>query len=222
MKHFYDLPTTVQWAIALVLLFIGLVAFIPILANPFGLFLLPLLAPIFNFISVPIFRLTGYFKYLNPYVLSTIQTNKKYDLHNVFTFDYLVHFKWSHRGKYAQRILLGHYFKALLVIIERIETGNLSPEVKIVGNSYFFNDRTTGKLGFTLRKASFFWIFNSIVQCIELTYLYSFSQGKWAIPKFWKVQRAEITGGDLVKKKVLLEALVLKILPHEEVGNKFE
>ena len=165
---------------------------------------------------MPFFRLIGYYKYLNPYVLSTIQNDQHYDLHNIFTFDYLVNFKWAHRGKYAQRTLLAHYFKALLTIIERIEKEDLSPEVNIVGHSYFFSNRTAERLGFIISDASFFWKFNSAVQFIELSYLYSFSQGKWAIPKFWEVKRAEIKGSDLVPKKELLEQLVDKILPLPE------
>ncbi len=212
MSRFYDLPKFVQWIIAIIAFFVGFGGTMIFMMKSYGLLLLPILAPIFNLVSVPFFRLIGYYKYLNPYVLSTIQTEKEYDLHNVFTFDYLVNFKWADRGKKAQRTLLGHYFKALLTIIERIETGQLSPEVKIVGHSYFFSDRTAEKLGFTISKAASFWVINSALQFIELTYLYSFSQGKWAMPKFWKVKRAEIVGSDLVKKKEFLEGLVKKLL----------
>lgn len=212
MRKYYDLSKFVQWIIAIILFVGGFGAMIPIVMKPYGLLFLPLIAPLLNLVSVPFFRLVGYYKYLNPYVLSTIQTDKGYDLHNIFTFDYLVNFRWADRGKKAQKTLLGHYFKALLTIIERIESGQLSAEVKIVGHSYFFSDRTAEKLGFTISKASFFWVINSALQFIELSYLYSFSQGKWAIPKFWKVKRAEIIGSDLVKKKELLESLVKHIL----------
>ncbi len=197
MGRFYDLPKFVQWLIAILLMLIGFLPMMPIMAKPYGLLFLPILAPIFNLVSVPFFRLIGYYKYLTPLVLSTVQTDKQYDLHNVFTFDYLVNFKWADRGIKVQKMLLQHYFKALLVIIERIETGQLSPEVRIVGHSYFFNDRTAQKLGFTISKASSFWVINSCLQFIELTYLYAFSQGKWTFPKFWKVQRTEISGTDL-------------------------
>lgn len=202
-----------QWVIAIILIVSGFSLILPILTKSYALFLLPILAPFLNLVSVPFFRLIGYYKYLNPYVISTVQTNKKYDLHNIFTFDYLVNFKWSDRGKRAQKILLGNYLKALITIIERIENNQLSPKVKIVGHSYFFNERTAKKLGFTISQASLFWKLNSILQFIELTYLYSFSQGKLVIPKFWKVKKAEIIGSDLVTKKELLEKLVIKILP---------
>ncbi len=211
MGRFYDLPKFVQWLIAILLMLIGFLPMMPIMAKPYGLLFLPILAPIFNLVSVPFFRLIGYYKYLTPLVLSTVQTDKEYDLHNVFTFDYLVNFKWADRGIKVQKMLLQHYFKALLVIIERIETGQLSPEVTIVGHSYFFNDRTAQKLGFTISKASSFWVINSCLQFIELTYLYAFSQGKWTFPKFWKVQRAEISGTDLLAKKNFLAGLVKKL-----------
>jgi len=211
MKGYYNLPKLVQWVIGIG---IFLVVFVPIalIDSSYFLLFLPLIAPLLNFATVPLLKLIGVYKYLNPFVLSTVQNDKKYDLHNVFTFDYLVHFKWSDRGIKSQKILLGHYFKALLTIIERIENKELSDEVKVVGNSYFFSDRTAEKLGFTVTKGSFFWIFNSCIQFIELSYLYSFSQGRLAIPKFWKVKQAEIVGKDLVKRKEYIEGLVGKFL----------
>lgn len=211
MRGFYNLPKFIQWIIAILLMVIGFVPMLPIMAKPYGLLFLPILAPILNLVSVPFFRLIGYYKYLTPLVLSTVQTDKEYDLHNVFTFDYLVNFKWADRGKKVQKTLLAHYFKALLVIIERIETEQLPSSVNIVGHSYFFSDRTTQKLGFTISKANSFWTVNSCLQFIELTYLYSFSQGKLAFPKFWKVRRAEILGHHLVQKKTYLQGLVNKL-----------
>jgi hypothetical protein len=213
MKGFYKLPKSLQWIIASLLILLGFGILMPIFTKWYGLFVLPFVAPFFNFVSVPFFRLIGYYKYLNPFVLSTIQNDTLYDLHNIFTFDYLVHFKWEDRGIKVQKILLGHYLKALLTIIERIEEGSLPPEVKIVGHSYFFNDRTAEKLGFTISKASFFWLINAAMQIVELSYLYSFSKGKWALPPFWKVRRAEITGSDLVLQKNRLKELTIKILP---------
>lgn len=211
MSQFYNLPKYVQWIIAILLMILGLAVAMPWLAKPYGLLLIPFLAPLLNLVSVPFFRLIGYYKYLTPLVLSTVQTDEQYDLHNVFTFDYLVNFKWADRGKKVQKRLLQHYFKALLVIIERIEIKQLSDEVNIVGHSYFFSDRTADKLGFKVSPAGYFWVANSVLQFIELTYLYSFSRGKLAFPKFWKVKRAEIKGADLVLKKDFLEGLVKKL-----------
>lgn len=213
MKKFYNLPKPIQWIIAIAMMVGGFgLMMLLIVENSYGFFLIILFAPLLNLVTVPFFRLIGYFKYLNPYVISTVQTDKQYDLHNVFTFDYLVNFSWSDRGRPAQKTLLVHYCKALLTMIERIENGTLSPEVKVVGHSYFFNDRTAKRLGFTVSDASLFWKLNSILQFIELTYLYSFSQGKWSLPKFWKVKRAEIIGSDLIMKKSILEDLVERML----------
>ena len=208
MKIFYEAPKAIQWIAAIILMLCGVVLVVPIMLLPYGLLFLPVIAPLLNLVSVPFCRLIGYYKYLNPYVLSTVQNDIKYDLHNIFTFDYLLNFRWKDRGRIAQKTLLVHYFKAILTIIERIENEQLSPEVKIIGNSYFFNNRTAEKLGFTISKASAFWVINSALQFIELSYLYSFSKGKWAMPKFWKVKQAEIIGRDLVERKSTIEALV--------------
>ncbi len=217
MTIFYESPKIVQWIASVLLLLCGFALMVTIMDLSYGLVLLPFLAPLLNLATVPFFRLIGYYKYLNPFVLSTVQNDEKYDLHNIFTFDYLLNFKWSDRGRKVQKTLLEHYFKALLTIIERIENEQLSPNVKIIGNSYFFNNRTAEKLGFTISKASAFWIFNSVLQFVELSYLYSFSQGKWAMPKFWKVMQAEIVGHDLVAKKETIVGLVQKISFSREV-----
>lgn len=211
MKGFYSLPKTAQWIIASLMMVIGFGGVTPLLIKPYGILLLPVLAPIMNLVSVPFLKLVGYYKYLNPYVISTIQTNDMYDLHNIFTFDYLVNFKWTDRGLKVQKTLLLHYLKALLTVIHRIENEGLSPEVKIVGHSYFFNERTATRVGFTVSKASSFWVINSCLQFIELSYLYSFSQGKLALPKFWKVKRVEIIGKDLVEKKEVIAAMVERL-----------
>ncbi|KXX69408.1 hypothetical protein [Flammeovirga sp. SJP92] len=214
MKRYYELPKLVQWIIAIILITTGFKIVLPLLQNSFGLLFFPFLTPIINFSSVPLFKLMGYYKYLNPYVISTVQTDKKYDLHNITTFDYFVNFKWSDRGSYVQKTMLHHYFKALITIINRIENNELSPDVKIVGNSYFFNKRTAERLGFKISRASLFWTLNSIIQFFELSYLYSFSKGKLQIPKFWNVKRAEIIGRELVTKKDILEELVRKTDPN--------
>lgn len=212
MKQFYKLHIVWQWMISILLIIVGFIVMLPIILKPtYGLLFLPLLAPLLNLVSVPFLRLIGYYKYLNPYVVSTIQNNEEYDLHNIFTFDYLVNFSWEDRGKSAQLTLLLHYIKALLTIIERIENQELKSSVKVIGHSYFFNDKTAQKLGFSVYKASFFWKANSCLQFIELSYLYSFSQGKWAIPKFWDVKRAEITGYDLLQQKETLFNLASRL-----------
>lgn len=211
MRRFYDLPKFVQWFIAIILMVGGLALCMPLILKPYGLLIVPLLAPLLNLVTVPFFKLIGYYKYLNPYVLSCVQNDKEYDLHNIFTFDYLINFKWEDRGAYAQKVLLVHYVKSLLTIIERIENEQLSPNVKVVGCSYFFNTRTAEKFGCTLSNASLFWKINSILQFIELSYLYSFAKGKWAMPKFWQVKRAEIVGTDLVVRKEQLEQWFLRL-----------
>ncbi|MXV38673.1 hypothetical protein GO491_08315 [Flavobacteriaceae bacterium Ap0902] len=126
MNKLYQLPAYLQWMIAITSIVLGFGLMIPLMSQPYGILILPLIAPFLNLSSVHFLKLVGYYKYLNPFVISTVQTNHKYDLHNVFTYDYLINFQWKDRGRHAQKVLLGNYMRALLTIIERIENEKLS------------------------------------------------------------------------------------------------
>ena len=58
------------------------------------------------------------------------------------------------------------------------------------------------------------------MQFIELSYLYFFSRGKWAIPKLWEVKSAEIKGSDLVLKKESIQKLAQRLLSESENPDK--
>ena len=170
-----------------------------------------LVVPVLSFGLIPLMRILGMCTYLSPMVLTFGKDVKDYQLHNVMSFDYFINFKWSERGRIAKKKMLSYYFEALLEIIRRIETGELPETVNIVGNSYFFNERTATKLGFELSKASIYRVINSLFSIVEISLLYSFTEGKLTIPKLWKVKKAAITGAELVLKKDLLLRYVDKL-----------
>jgi len=194
-----------KFFILLPMVLIGFFVFTKVIDLPFGYFLILFIVPILNFGIIPMSRILGLSTYLSPMVLTFGKDVKDYQIHNVMSFDYLINFKWSERGKTAQKKILAYYFEALLHIIHKIETNELPKSVKVVGNSYFFNARTAEKLGFTISKANVYRILNSIFGCIELILLYSFSQGKLSVPKFWKLRKVSISGEKLVLKKDLIQ-----------------
>jgi hypothetical protein len=83
--------------------------------------------------------------------------------------------------------------------------------VNIVGTSYFFSDRTAKKIGFELIDPSLFYRINLYANFLDLVWMYSLSQGKWAIPKVWKAKKVQITGQKLLENKGQLEALYDKL-----------
>lgn len=204
-KNFYSLPWIFQFLILFPFAILGLFILSTVVNLPFGYGLMFLSIPILNFSLIPLSRILKMSTYLSPMVLTFGKDVKDYQLHNVMSFDYLVNFKWSDRGRKAQRMIIGYYFEALLTIIDKIENGDLPRSIVVVGNSYFFNERTAQKLGFAISKGSFYRLLNSVLGCLDLIILYSFSQGKWSIPKFWKVKKVSINGEQLLLHKELIE-----------------
>lgn len=200
-RNFYSLPWIIKFVILLPLIIGGFILFKLVMDTGWGYLLLPLVLPFFGFALLPFCRITRMATYLSPMVITFGKDVKDYQLHNAQTFDYLVNFKWSERGRIAKQKMLRFYMEALLKIISDIESDVLPESVVVVGNSYFFNERTAGKLGFKVEKASFFRVLNSVFSFVEIALLYSFTEGKLKFPRLWEVKKASVTGSVLLQKK---------------------
>lgn len=163
--------------------------------------------PFVQYLFAPLFRVIKFYKYLTPMVLAIVYSKKNIEIHNGLTIDYLMNMKWEDRGPRAQKILWLNYFQAFLKLIEMVEDGIIPPDADIKGHSYFFNDRTAERFGFTVEPAKSFWKWNSVLNGLEITLLYSYSQGKFAIPKLTDVKTAATTGEKLASKKELIQGL---------------
>lgn len=208
--NFYQLPILIQWFIATILLLLGFY-FVSSIDSLWRLPLLIFALPILQFCCTPLFRLLKIYKSLSPTVFSIFPSPKKYELHNITTFDYLQQFSWSDKGKPIQRKLLVNYAKAFLNIIDQIEHQQIPESVLIIGHSYFFSERTAKKLGFEMIPADKITVFCSCLNAVELIFLYSFSQGKWTIPKFWQVKAMFISGKELCKRRAIIQRLLLNV-----------
>jgi len=187
MNKFYNLPLVLQWVIALILLIIGFYPVLLVLENMRGLVLYGLLfilyAPLLQFTSYPFFKLIGVYTYYSPMLLGYMANKVQIDLHSGGSFDYLLVMSKNMRGAMVRRSLMVFHIAGLLRIIEQIEQGKIPASVKIIGTSYFFNERTAKKIGFELREPSFFYRLNLFVNFLDLFWMYSLSQGKLSIPK---------------------------------------
>ena len=155
-------------------------------------------------------RLSGYYIYYSPMLLG-IKSKKKLDLHNGTTFDYFLNMKLKDKGLQARYKILSYYIEGLLKIISEIESGKISSELSIEGTSYFFSDNTAVKLGFKLQKPLFYYYFNFILNFVDLCFMYSYSKGKFTIPRIFNIKRAVISPAELCAQKENLKSL-LKLL----------
>lgn len=130
---------------------------------------------------------------------------KKYDIHNGTNFDYLFTMKGLKPGAEVKNVMLKNYMMGLLEIIQRIESGKLPDTVIVRGSSYFFSERTAKRMGFEVSKTGWFEKFNLLVNFIDLTWTYSFANGKLSFPNLKNIKTAKITGKNLVANKAYFE-----------------
>ena len=223
MNDFYKLPKVLQWLLALVLLGSG---FFPAFAlielgydHPIAYLLFFFYIPIGQFSFTPFFTLVGVYRYYSPMLLGYMPSNTQIDLHSGGSFDYLFVMRKFKSGMEMRNRLLLFQLEGLKNIIQLIEDKAVPESVTIVGTSYFFSDRTVQKIGFELIEPSLFYRINLFVNILDLVWMYSLAQGKWAIPKVWQAKKVQITGQKLVEHKAQLEALYDKLNSKMVAGS---
>ncbi len=215
MNNFYNQPKILQWIFATMLLILG---FLPALfiiekreAQSIFYLLFIIYVPIGQFTFTPLFRLLGIYTYYSPMLLGYMANDKQIDLHSGGSFDYLFVMRKYKSGVEFRNRLLIYQLEGLIKIIHLIENKSIPATVNIVGTSYFFNESTLNKLGFELETPSLFYRINLFLNFIDLIWMYSLSKGKFAIPRFWSVKKASISGNRLLATKAQLTQLFNKM-----------
>lgn len=139
MNKFYEINIVLQWIVTALMLFAMLLIlnlWIELISESiWGFLLIFIIVPVIQFLVTPFFRLTRLYTYLSP-MLDVY--NRRYDLHNGTSFDYLtaMHNLKSRLG--LRQKMLEYYIDGLLTIVHQIENNKVSESVILRGSSYFF------------------------------------------------------------------------------------
>ena len=220
MNDFYKQPKILQWIEAILLLIVGFYPAIVIIElgsiQPLFYLLFFLYLPIGQFSTTPIFKLSGIYRYYSPMLLGYMSNKSQIDLHNGSSFDYLFVMRNFKMGNEIRNRILCYHLEGLMNIIKEVENGSIPKTISIIGTSYFFNTRTLNRLGFELTQASLFYRINLLSNFIDLTWMYSLSQGKFSVPKLGRANKASIKGEKLIESKDIISDL------HNKLKTKTE
>lgn len=211
MGKFYELNAIVKWSIALAMLILAVFIMTLAISNVgFPLVILTFFIAVSptQFLMTPFLTLIKSYTYLSPMLLVFGASDKKYDLHNGTTFDYLMHLRGTKSGNPLRNKILKYYLEGLLVIIKKIEDKELPETVLVRGSSYFFSENTAKRLGFKIKAAGIFEKINLVFNYIDLFWTYSVSKGKISFPNLKNINTAEIYGSDLILNKAKFQTLL--------------
>lgn len=224
MNSYYNQNKYLQWLVALMMLGAAGLTFhgwmLSMRWSIMGIGLVFILTPLCQFLIAPTMKLTGVYRYVSPMLLIYAANDKKYDLHNGTSFDYLFVYRSRYSSGEWQNVLLQFYIDGLLCIIEKISSGKVPETVEVRGSSYFFSDRTARKMGFELSRTGSSEKFNIIINYLDLLWMYSLSKGGLRFPKLSNVKTASTTGKVLVEHKdVLLRMKAILVKRNEDVSH---
>lgn len=160
-----------------------------------------IITPLGQFLLSPLMTLTGVYQYLSPMLLVYTPNDKRYDLHNGTSFDYMFAYGKQNGGLSWQNQLLKYYLEGLLRVIQEIEENKLPETVEVRGSSYFFSSRTAESLGFEVQSTGGAEKFNILINYVDLVWMYSLSKGRLRFPRLKEVKTASTTGKNLIAKK---------------------
>jgi hypothetical protein len=197
--------------VVIVLSFAGL-----LLGWYWSVLLYPLIFILAQFADTPLGHRSGRLIYFSPLFLAEKEKSGGFILHGGTVFDYVFVFSWQQAGETARRQVVEQFIAGLLAFVRYLEANDLY-ETRIKGSSYFFNARNAHRYGFEIVKTEDMQRLIMAMNYAVLLVMYSFTQGKVALPPIREIKTVQSTGKKLIGKRKQIMRVLRKI---ESRGNQ--
>ena len=148
-----------------------------------------------KYISTPLLKKIGFYKYYSPMFLTVSIFPGRVEIHLGTSWDFFKH------RKITPKLLLGYLAEGLVNLCEDIENGTIPENKLIQGNIHYLKSSTTKKFGFNTRNYNFFEFILFLLNYIELCILKTISYGRPSIVRLQNNKIHYCRAKDLVKNK---------------------
>jgi len=217
MSIFSKQPWYIKYPLVIILggafFYLYLLLFINLpFTSPWKYVMMAFFVPIYSIAFMPILTLLGTADYKSELLFVTKDANKNYAIHFGSLFDCLFSGLFSgKRGKFKD-LMLYFLIDGMLTIIYDIESGKIGAKAEISGSSYFFNENTAKKFGFSSMKLLKSHKYILIANYLEILLVFSFSKGRFSLPNLEGFKSVRTTGAEMLHHKNYIESLHKKLL----------
>lgn len=169
---------------------INYILYIPVILFA-GIFLFRLL----RYVSTPLLKKTGYYKYYSTMFFTMPLGPKLLDIHLGTSWDFF------RLQKKNPKLTLFYLAEGLINLSDAIERGEIHPKTYLKGNVFYLKESTISKFGFKTRRMNAWEFFLFCINVFELSILYSIVHGKISIVPINSVHEIYIYAEDLPAHK---------------------
>ena len=169
------------------------------------------MAPLESLLLTPLYALTGRFTYHSAMLLSTRGADGALELHTGTLLDYATFLDRGMRGPRAARAVLAEVVRGLLAIAAAVERGGIAPATEVLATSYFFSLRTMERLGFRMRAAPRFVVFNLATAFVSVALRLSWVRGRPSLPDLSRVRQGVVLAGELARRAPELRRVLAQL-----------
>ena len=161
-----------------------------------GIFIPLIVLTLAPFVDLPLGVKNGKFSYYAP--LFILEKRKdQLVMHGGTLFDYFFVFNWSDRGRAAQNKSMHSLLKGCIALADAYQ----GQAVTFTGTSYFFNEKTAQRMGFTVQPPPYNERFILYLNYIGITAMHSFVNNRLSFPNMSTILSVQITAEQLNANK---------------------